>query len=453
MLFLGGNTVATTTIRPKGLLKPRATSRERRAWYLYDFGNSAYAAVVLLAVYAAYFQGKVVGGAEGSRLWGWAVGIAMLIVAIISPVLGAIADFSASKKRFLFAFTAITVVFTGSLFFVQPGNIILGMLLFILAEVGYRGAQVFYDALLTEIAAPDEIARVSGIGWAIGSIGGIVCLLIVFPLIMFTEGLFMTRFAMVITAVFFALFSVPIFRDLKERAEALPLPPGETYLTVGFRKIAQTLREARQYKAFIRFVIAFIIYHDGVMMVMNFASIIGAVLFGLAQQQLVIFVIIVQVTNVLGAYFFGMLAHRYNIKRALVFSIVMMIGAIVWLLLAQSATMFFVVGAVAGFAMAGIQSLSRTMVGVLGPEGRSAEFYGFFAVAGRTSSFIGPTAYGIIAYRAALWFEAQGFATLAAEQSGQRVAIVSIGAFLALGLLILLAVNLKKAQAALEAEG
>jgi UMF1 family MFS transporter len=327
------------------------------------------------------------------------------------------------------------------------------MLFFILAEVGYRGAQVFYDALLTEIAAPDEIARVSGIGWAIGSIGGIVCLLIVFPLIMFTEGLFMTRFAMVITAIFFALFSIPIFRDLKERAEALPLPPGETYLTIGFRKIAQTLREARQYKAFIRFVIAFIIYHDGVMMVMNFASIIGAVLFGLAQQQLVIFVIIVQVTNVLGAYFFGLLAHHYNIKRALVFSITMMVGAIVWLLFAQSPTMFFAVGSVAGFAMAGIQSLSRTMVGVLGPEGRSAEFYGFFAVAGRTSSFIGPTVYGIIAYRAALWFEAQGLATLAAEQSGQRAAIVSIGVFLAVGLLILLAVNLKKAQAALQAEG
>lgn len=103
--------------------------------------------------------------------------------------------------------------------------------------------------------------------------------------------------------------------------------------------------------------------------------------------------------------------------------------------------------------MAGIQSLSRTMVGVLGPEGRSAEFYGFFAVAGRTSSFIGPTVYGIIAYRAALWFEAQGLATLAAEQSGQRAAIVSIGVFLAVGLLILLAVNLKKAQAALQAEG
>ncbi len=446
--------MATTTVQPKvGLLRSPATSRERRAWYLYDFGNSAYAAVVLLAVYAAYFQGQVVGGAEGSRLWGWAVGIAMLIVAVISPVLGAIADFSASKKRFLFIFTAITVVFTGLLFFVEPGNVVLGMILFIVAEVGYRGAQVFYDALLTEIAAPEEIARVSGIGWAIGSIGGIVCLLIVFPLIMFTEGPFMVRFAMVITAIFFGLFSIPIFRDLRERAEAMPLPPGETYLTIGFRQIAKTVREARQYKAFVRFVIAFIVYHDGVMMIMNFASIIGAVLFGLAQQQLVIFVIIVQVTNVLGAYVFGLLAHHYNIKRALVFSILTMTGAIIWLLFTRTTVMFFMVGAVAGFAMAGIQSLSRTMVGVLGPEGRSAEFYGFFAVAGRTSSFIGPTVYGIVAYRAALWFEAQGLATVAAEQSGQRAAIVSIGIFLLLGLLILLAVNLKKAQADLRAEG
>ncbi len=125
-----------------------STRRERWAWYLYDFGNSAYAAVVLLAIYSAYFQGKVVGGAEGSRLWGLAVGIAMLAVAVTSPVLGAIADFSGVKKRFLLIYTTVSVVFTAALFFVKPGNVLTGVLFFILAEIGYRGAQVFYNALL-----------------------------------------------------------------------------------------------------------------------------------------------------------------------------------------------------------------------------------------------------------------------------------------------------------------
>jgi UMF1 family MFS transporter len=143
-------------------LEHTSTRRERWAWYLYDFGNSAYAAVVLLAVYSAYFQGKVVGGAEGSRLWGLAVGIAMLVVAVTSPVLGAIADFSGSKKRFLFVYTVMSIVFTATLFFVKPGSVLIGMLCFILAEIGYRGAQVFYNALLPEIATHAEMGRVSG---------------------------------------------------------------------------------------------------------------------------------------------------------------------------------------------------------------------------------------------------------------------------------------------------
>jgi len=134
--------------------KIKSTNKEHLAWYLYDFGNSAYAAVILLAVYSAYFKGTVVGGAEGSRYWGIAVGIAMLTVAIISPILGAIADFSASKKKFLFIFSAITWVFTALLFFVEKGDVFIGMLFFIIAEIGYRSGQVFYNSLLPEIAKP-----------------------------------------------------------------------------------------------------------------------------------------------------------------------------------------------------------------------------------------------------------------------------------------------------------
>ncbi|MBU1880164.1 MAG: MFS transporter, partial [Chloroflexi bacterium] len=153
-----------------------STRRERWSWYLYDFGNSAYASVVLLAVYSAYFQGQVVGGAEGSRLWGLAVGIAMLVVAVTSPFLGTLADFAGNKKRFLFLTTAMACLFTAGLFFAEPGNVWIGMGFFILAEIGYRSAQVFYNGLLPEIAAPEEMGRVSGYGWAIGTAGGIVCL-------------------------------------------------------------------------------------------------------------------------------------------------------------------------------------------------------------------------------------------------------------------------------------
>ena len=161
--------------------------REQWAWYLFDFGNSAYAAVVLLAIFSAYFQGEVVGGAEGSRLWGIAVGIAMLVVAVIAPILGTIADFSGKKKTILLAMTTTCILFCGMLFFVQKGDVVMGMVFFILAEIGYRGGQVFYNSLLPEIASQDEIGAVSGKGWAFGSLGGITCLIIVLISVSYTH--------------------------------------------------------------------------------------------------------------------------------------------------------------------------------------------------------------------------------------------------------------------------
>ncbi len=428
-------------------LEARQLRRKRRAWYMYDFGNSAYAAVVLLAVYSAYFKGQVVGGAMGSRLWGIAVGVAMLVVAVVAPVLGAIADFSGSKKRLLFVFTAMACTFTALLFFVEQGDVFIGMLFFILAEIGYRGAQVFYNSLLPEIAGPDEIGRVSGIGWALGSAGGVLCLLIILPLIMIFEGTLMVRLSLVITAAYFALSSIPMFLIFKESGEAKPLPPGENYLTLGFKQTWATIRKAGRYREFIKFVVSFLIYNDGVMMAMNFAAIIGAVLFGMEQTDLIIFIIIVQVTNVAGAFVLGRMADRVGGKRALILSILLMVLAIILMFFTRTATFFFFVGALAGFAMAGIQSVSRTMVGVMSPPGQSAEFYGFFAVAGRTSSFIGPTIYGGVAYRVAQWYEkTRGLSAVAAEQAGQRVAILSIGVFLLIGLAALGSVNEQQAR-------
>jgi len=165
-----------------------STRRERVAWYLYDFGNSAYASVVLLAVYSAYFQKQVVGGAEGSRLWGLTISAAMIIVAIAAPIMGAIADYSGAKKRFLFFFTALSVLFTALLFFTKSGTVALAIGFFLLAEIGYRAAQIFYDALLPEIAAPAEMGRIAGTGWAVGSAGGIVILLLILPPILMTDS-------------------------------------------------------------------------------------------------------------------------------------------------------------------------------------------------------------------------------------------------------------------------
>lgn len=435
-----------------------SSSRRRWLWYLYDVGNSAYAAVVILAIYAAYFKGHVVGGAEGSRLWGISVGIAMLVVAVISPVLGVIADHTGQKKRMLMYFTALSVTCTALLYFVQKGDILLGMVLFILAEIGYRGGQVFYNSLLPEVAEKEEIGRVSGNGWAIGLMGGIVCLFIVLALVTFNEGTWVVRISLVITAIYFAAFAAPLFLWFQEKEGGKKLQPGENIFSIAFQKLRHTFRSVRDHREFVKYIIAFLIYNDGILMAINFAAIFGAVMFGLDQQQIILFMILIQFTSVIGAYISGWIADRRSGKASLVIFLVMMIGAIIGLFVVESVAGFYVIGGIAGLALSSVQAVSRAMVGTLAPAGRSAEFYGFFAVAGRTSSFIGPTIYGFVAAEAALFFEAQGnqasflwFRLLEggapfAEQLGQRVAILPVILFLVVGLVMLLGVNEQRAR-------
>jgi MFS transporter, UMF1 family len=429
------------------IVDTKTKKRNHWAWYMYDFGNSAYAAVILLAVYSAYFKGSVVGGAEGSRLWGFSLGIAMLVVAVISPFLGTIADFTAAKKRILFVFSSLSWVFTALLFFVEKGDIFTGMLFFILAEIGYRGGQVFYNALLTDIATPDEIGRVSGNGWAIGSVGGIICLLFILPVIVLTDSNpLVVRGSFAFTAVFFILSSLPLFMRLQERGVGRSLPPGENYLGLAFKRLKNTFAAVRDFREFIKFIISFLIYNDGILMALDFAAIIGAVLYGMTQTQLIIFMIVVQVTSAIGAYVFGIWGEKTGFKQTLIYSILMMIGAIVWMMFNTTLTGYFIIGALAGFALTGVQSLSRTITGLFAPQNKATEFFGFFAVAGRSSSFIGPTIYGIVAFRAAMYFEGQGMGTLLAEQAGQRAGIFSIAIFLIIGLLLLVSVNEKHAR-------
>lgn len=429
---------------------PKITRRTRWSWYFYDFGNSAYAAIVLLAVYSAYFKNVVVGGAEGTRLWGLSVGIAAILVAIISPVLGSIADFTKSKKKFLFIFTFISVVFTALLFFVLKGDVFLGMLFFILAEIGYRGAQVFYDALLVDVSTPDSIGSVSGNGWAVGSAGGVLALVIVLIPIQLIGGTDIIRISFLIAAAFYALSSIPTFLWVKEVAAPEKLPAGETTLTHAFKNIASTFRDVRNYKEFIKFMIAFLIYNDGIMMTLDYAAIIGATLFGVQQTQLIIFVIIVQMTSVAGAYLFGILSDRKSCKYALIVSLIAMILTVSALFVIQSLVLFYIVGALAGFFLSGVQAVSRTFVSQLAPAAKTTEFYGFLTVAGRTSTFIGPLVFGTLSFRMNNYFINHGVSTLLAEQMGMRWAIGSIVVFLLIGFATLLFVRggkNKKSQA------
>ena len=423
-------------------LAGKPEKRSRWSWYFYDFGNSAYAAVILLAVYSAYFKGSVVGGAEGTRLWGISLGIAAIIVAVLSPILGTIADFSKAKKKLLFIFTVLAITFTALLFFVEKGNVVMGMLFFILAEIGYRAAQVFYDALLVDVATPETIGSVSGKGWAIGMVGGVICLLFVLVPIQLNPGdVFFVRIAFLITAVFFALSSIPMFLWVKEVNEPDKLPAGETTLGYAFKKLAHTFSSVRHYREFIKYMIAFLIYNDGIMMLMDFAAIIGATLFGMKQTQLIIFVILIQVTGAAGALVFGRISDKKSSKESVILSLLILISAVVALFFIKNITLFFIVGAVAGFSLSGAQAISRSMVSQLAPASKTTEFFGFLSVAGRTSTFIGPLVFGTIQFRAHNWYVNHGVDSLLAENYGLMWGIGSILLFLVVGVVLMLFVR------------
>ena len=187
------------------------------------------------------------------------------------------------------------------------------MVFFIIAEFGYRSGQVFYNSLLPEIAEPEEMGRVSGNGWAIGSFGGILILLILLPLIVILEGTFIVRLSLVFTSLYFAASAIPAWLWIKEKAVAKELPDGETYLSVAFKRLGDTIKALGNFKDFLRFIIAFLIYNDGILMALNFASIIGAVMFGMEQTELIIFMIIVQITSVIGAYLAGILGKKIRV--------------------------------------------------------------------------------------------------------------------------------------------
>jgi UMF1 family MFS transporter len=421
----------------------KSVRRTRWSWYFYDFGNSAYASVILLAVFSVYFSSVVVDHIKGPSLWNLAVGIAAILVAVVSPVLGTIADFSRAKKKLLFIFTAISVVFTALLFFVQKGDVVMGMVFFILAEIGYRASQVFYDALLVDVSTPETINKVSGNGWAMGMLGGILALVIVLIPIQLIGGTLMVRISFLITALFFALSSIPVFLNVKQINEPEKLAAGESTFSHAFKKLGETFRDVKRYKEFIKYAIAFLIYNDGIMMLMDNASIIAAILFGFQTSELIVLIIILQIAGAGGAFLGGWISQKYSSKQAILWALIMLMLVVSILFFTQSKTIFYLVGALAGFSLSAVQAVSRTMVSQLSPHEKTAEFYGFLSVAGRTSTFVGPLVFGSVYAAMIDWYgnPAHGFTEAVVKMNAMYWAIGSVVAFLLIGMFFLLRVR------------
>ncbi len=361
-------------------------------WMFYDFANSAFTTVIVSVVFSYYFIQSVAVGpvGYGDKLWGLAVGISMTLVALTAPVLGAVADYSRSKKKLLFFFAYLTVLFTALLFFVKEGDAVRGMLFFIVANYAFNSANVFYDAFLPEISSPANIGKVSGFGWAFGYLGGLFSLLLSLSLVKYNVRLVFPLIALHVLV--FSLFTLFLLREVRKPSRRT------NYLKAAWQRIGFTWSHIRQMPNLLKFLLSYFLFNHGIYTVIVFAAPFGRERFGMGVQEVILYFILAQFTSMLGAALFGYLTDRLNVRISLSLSLLIWIGVIVWAFFCGSAKEYYAVGLVAGLAIGSSQANSRTMLSLLTPDDKQAEFFGFFTLTGRLSSIMGPILYGWIAH-------------------------------------------------------
>ena len=385
-----------------GLVTP-----EQRAWAWYDWANSVYFTTVITAVFPSFYATYAAAGlepAQATARFGMITTVSVLVVAIISPVLGALADYSGIKKKLLALFMSLGILACASMVFITEGNIVLASLLFFLGNIGVSGSLVFYDSLLPHVARAEETDRVSAAGYAMGYVSGGLMLLINLAWILqpqafgFSSSVSAIRASFVAVAVWWAVFSLPLFRKVPEPPSSHePVVAGVSRIggiAVAFKRLGRTFSEIRKYRhAFLMF-IAMLLYQDGIQTIIRMAGVYGAEV-GIDQNAQIAAFVMVQFVGIPFAFLFGALGSRIGTKTCLFIAIGVYSLATILAFFMTSAVHFFVLAFMIGTVQGGAQALSRALFSRLIPRDRSSEFFGFFAVAERFATVFGPAIFTI----------------------------------------------------------
>lgn len=404
-----------TNLFQKTLKKEKLSNRGSIfVWTLFDFANTSFSIVVVTFLFAVYFKETVASGQPvGDLYWSFGTSIAMIITAIISPVLGAMADHSAGKKRFLLFFTVLCIFATAALYFVGEGEILLAITLFVLANIGFEAGLVFYDAFLPELTSPKNYGRVSGYGFGMGYIGSLATLALCFPLI--EKEMIKETFPL--AALFFLVFALPLFIFLKDRR--IKQKGKINYIKVGFKRVFGTVTHLKSYKNLAVFLLAFFFYIEGVHTVIFFSGNYASTTLGFSIGDLIVFFLIVQSTAIVGSVIFGILADGFGQKKTIFISLIIWVLIMVFAFFTSNADSLFIkflsgfydaepvqiqkdsfyfVGLVAGLVMGATQSTSRSLMSILTPPDKKTEFFGFYSFFGKSSAIVGPLVFGYISY-------------------------------------------------------
>ena len=374
-------------------------------WALYDFANSAYTTLIVTFIYAVYFTQVVApDGITGTALWSRGVTLTAVLVALLSPVLGAIADRGGYRRPLLIATTGITVVGVSLLPLAGPGEIALALTLFVISNVAYELCGVFYNSYLPDIAPADRIGRISGYGWALGYLGGLIAMAIALFVFIQPEvapfGLDKStgeevRATTVLVGVWFAVLAVPMFLWVKEPPRP-PSPGVGVVVKQAFSQLRATFAEVRRYRQIFQLLLARLIYNDGLVTIFAFGPIYASETFGFTLTEVMYWGLALNVTAGLGAFLLGFVDDRIGGKKTLYVSLLGLIVGTVWAVLAGSKTSMFMAGIFVGIFVGPNQAASRSLLGRFVPEEKETEFYGFFAFSGKAMAFAGPLILGII---------------------------------------------------------
>ena len=384
---------------------------ELRAWAMYDWANSAMACTIVTAVFPVYYGSVACAGMTRERATQWFslwTTVAMVLIAVISPLLGTIADLNGQKKRMLGGFVALGVTSVAAMFFIYQGDWALASVLFILANIGANGSYVFYDALLPHIARDHEVDRVSTAGYALGYIGGGILLALNLAWILkpdwfglsavkdlSPQGTLPSRLAFLSVAVWWLIFSIPLFRDVPEPKA---VGAGQTHglpVKAAIDRLVATARSLRLYRQAVLMLVAFLIYNDGIGTIMRMATRYGDEI-GIGQGTLIGSIVLVQFVGIPFAFLFGTLAGRIGAKWSIALGLMGYTAICIFGYFMKSGTHFLVLAVMVGMVQGGTQALSRSLFASLIPREKSGEFFGFFGVAEKFAGIFGPAVFGLV---------------------------------------------------------
>jgi len=384
--------------------------RARTSWYLYDWADSSFVTTVVAAVLPAYFAGVVCAGPQAvihlgpltitsspTSLWGYAAGLAAALVAVLSPVLGAVADAAGRRKAFLAFFAVAGMSASALLSLSGPGAVLLTLALLVVGETGFAGAEVFYNALLPAISGPAERDTVSAGGFAWGYLGGGLLLAVNVLMIRnpaafgLADSAAASRASFLTVAAWWAVFSLPLFLFVPERRA-----PVAGLRSSPMRSLRSTMRDIIRRRDLLLFLIAFLLYNDGVQTVILMATVFGKAELGLETSDLVTALLITQAVGFPGSLAYGAAARRIGSKKSLLGGIAAYLGIVMWAARVRTAAEFTILAALVGLFQGGLQAISRSFFSRLVPEGLEAEYFGFFSISTRFASIFGPVVFALL---------------------------------------------------------